>query len=151
MLAIGGVWLLSSALVSALGVLEGLFTSEAGSIPCGRRGVGASGADSSSEAAQRCRSKASLFFGSRGGRLTRSMEGPCGLRSFLSLVAQSVLSLIPVPRAVERFSKGYVLPFSFIAACKLEVKITVRNLPGASYSGNDVNIPGIHGNKENLT
>ncbi|CAN6877456.1 unnamed protein product [Brassica oleracea] len=27
----------------------------------------------------------------------------------------------------------------------------VRNLPGASYSGNDVNIPGIRGNEENLT
>lgn len=43
------------AVITLVGVLEGLFTSEAGSIPCGRRGVGASGADSSSEAAQRCR------------------------------------------------------------------------------------------------
>ncbi|KAF3607165.1 hypothetical protein DY000_02044676 [Brassica cretica] len=35
-------------------------------------------------------------------RLARSLEGPCGLRSFLSLVAQSALSLIPVPRPTFR-------------------------------------------------
>lgn len=43
-------------------------------------------------------SKTWPFFGSRGGRLARSSEGPFGLRSFLSLVAQSALSLISVPR-----------------------------------------------------
>ncbi|KAL0713698.1 hypothetical protein Bca4012_020676 [Brassica carinata] len=183
-----------------------------GIYPLWRRGVGASGADSSSEAAQRvvlvtvgalstcsfgfftlrflvvveschgCFCQQRLHFSSvleeaideeYGGSLwceefpilggsvgvvTHPDARVCSLGSVASLsfaglgvLAEASCSQLSVPVFLHpSMMRGPHRSLSHGCLTALE-EITVRNLPGASYSGNDVNIPGIHGNKENLT